>query len=106
MQELNTELVMSVFRSGLRLVSTAHTTVRVAPILSTTVRHGGGGPKPVSNVLEPNGFLFNEKVCNLLCYGNILLYLLVNSIHYCYSIDTIHCILIVSMAIASLMFSY
>ena len=55
---------MSVFRSSLRLVSAARAglTLRAAPAVSVAVRHGGGGPKPVSNVSEPNGFLFNEKV--------------------------------------------
>ncbi|CAI7994840.1 hypothetical protein GBAR_LOCUS1562 [Geodia barretti] len=54
---------MSVFRSSLRLVSAARAglTLRAAPAVSVAVRHGGGGPKPVSNVSEPNGFLFNEK---------------------------------------------
>ena len=55
---------MSVFRSSLRLVPSIRAVVRTpAPVLSATVRHGGGGgPKPVSNFVEPNGFLFNEKV--------------------------------------------
>ena len=36
---------------------------RTVPAVATTVRHGGGGPKPPeSNFVEPNGFLFNEKV--------------------------------------------
>ena len=55
---------MSVFRSSTRLLSAARAglTLRAVPAVSVAVRHGGGGPKPVSNVSEPNGFLFNEKV--------------------------------------------
>ena len=53
---------MSVFRSGLKVVSAARGGLRAAPALSVAVRHGGGGRKPVSNIIEPNGFLFNEKV--------------------------------------------
>ena len=56
------------FRSGIRLVSTARAGLRAAPALSVAVRHGGGGHKPVSNVLEPNGFLFNEKVYSFAYY--------------------------------------
>ena len=60
---------MSVFKSSMRLVSAARTGLSVrrgVPAVSVAVRHGGGGPKPVSNVSEPNGFLFNEKVCVLM----------------------------------------
>lgn len=57
---------MSVLRSSLRLVSaarTGHGLWRTVPGLSMTVRHGGGGgPRPEPNFVEPNGFLFNEKV--------------------------------------------
>ena len=56
---------MSVLRSSWRLALAARTGLggwRTAPALSVTVRHGGGGPKPESNFVEPNGFLFNEKV--------------------------------------------
>ena len=51
---------MSLLRGSWRLASAAR--MRAAPSLSVTVRHGGGGPKPPSNFVEPNGFLFNEKV--------------------------------------------
>lgn len=53
-------------RSSLRLVTVSRAgrgLWRTAPGLSMTVRHGGGGgPRPEPNFVEPNGFLFNEKV--------------------------------------------
>ena len=63
---------MSVLRSSWRLASAARSGLRAAPALSVTVRHGGGGPKPASNLYEPNGFLFNEKVSALGLYKSCI----------------------------------